>query len=303
MSDTDITIVSEATKTCGAVSYWRLSGGVELDRLREAWKAEGLDVKLLPKPPRPETALHRAVQDVVEAPEPGQKRRTVRGAGVKSRTLVRPLAKRGAWAIVRETVDGVSYIGAREEATVRWTVTSGGGGAVTIEPSHDSRATAIITAFHAHQGKLAVEDISSWLVALAEHGKSTSLRDTGGVYFVPRDSVEFWRRATTAIKSVSDHRIFKIPAMKNDEAVEAILDAVTEEAKYAAEKMEAELMADESLTARELRTRAKRCEGLLAKVQAYESLLGVKMDVIKSRVVDLSASVAAAALVASSEAA
>jgi hypothetical protein len=278
-----IFVAPEASETAGAISYWRLSGNVELAALALAWAGQGLDKDLLPAQPGDEVALGRAVRD-----QAGKRR------------VVRPLGKRGAWVIKDEAVaaSGDDVVHTRV-CTVKFE-----SGSAAIEPGEvpsdvfEATAAAIRAGFRQARVELAPEDISGWLIALARDRAAVSLRDSGGIYFVPRTGVEFWRKAVKAIESVGAHRIFQIPALKNSEAIDAILDAVTNETRAAAEAIEAELVAegDDALGARALKTRAEACGSLLSKVEAYENLLGVKLPALVTRIEDLRAGVAAAAL-------
>lgn len=270
---------------CGLISYWRLSGSISLELLAQAWKKLSLDSKLLPKPPGDEVALGRAVRDQAS-----------------KRRLVRPLSKHGAWAIVDETVVGDQL----DYTTILGIVYTENG------PRYDRYAldaqsggiAAIVAADYArHRSELSPVDISSWLIKLAGSNNAVTLRDTGGIYFVPRTNVPFWRSVVSAVESVSSHRVFKIPAMKNSEAIDAITEAVTAEATRLVATMEEELQqtGDDALGDRALVTRANACRALLAKVQSYEELLGVQMSKVVERVEGLQGSIAAAALLVGAE--
>lgn len=287
-NDTGVIATPDMANEAGAITYWRLSGSVDLGELRQAWIGVGLPFKDLPAAPDPETALGRAVREVQ-----------------RKRRLVRPLARRGAWVVKDEDVVG--------NDTVYTTVCHVRYVKGAIEPVEISRGdasvdytafaalrNAIRVSYHRHRAELQPEDISGWLVRLAGAQQATSLRDSGGVYFVPRSAMAFWRRATAVIETAQkSHRVFKIPALRNDEAIEAIMDSILAEAQKAAEVLEQELVAegDDKLGQRALRGRAKKCEALLAKIGSYEDLLEVRMDSIKGRIEDLQSSVAAAALV------
>ncbi len=287
-TNNELTVTPESVATAGAISYWRLSGPVSLEQLAAAWGRMNLDGTLLPKPPADEVALGRAVR------EQACKRR-----------LVRPLARRGAWAIVDETVsqDGTLDYAVMLSVTWHQHMVQFGRPAVYTRQADDIE-TAIRTDFERHRGELAPEDISAWLIKLADSNNAVTLRDTGGIYFVPRTSMPFWRSVVDALESVSAHRVFKIPAMKNSEAIDAITEAVTAEATRLYDTMMAELerTGDERLGTRALATRASECQAMLGKVQSYEQLLGVLMPRIVGHIEELSASVAAAALLASADA-
>ena len=85
--NTDLVVTTEL-ESAGLISYWRCSEGMKLDTLTDHFIEEGLDVKLLPKEPEPETALRRAVM------EQQDRHRLVRAVD------------RHAWAIVDETCRG-----------------------------------------------------------------------------------------------------------------------------------------------------------------------------------------------------
>lgn len=283
----NLTITPESAAIAGLVTYWRLSGPVTLSQLRTAWEKQGLDVALLPKPPGSTVALGRAVY------EQQSKHR-----------LVRPLATRGSWAIVNETVtdDESTY------ATIL-TVKHDVHGPVMNSPLSAVGITtvdihaAILRAYARHNNELAPEDISAWLIKLAHTQNALALRDTGGIYFIPRTGTEFWRRANLALEEVSAHKVLKIPAMKNDEAVSAILEALSVEANNTITAFERDILktGDEALGERALETRQKECETLLRKVESYETLLGISLGKITGAIGVLQANIVAAALSAGEE--
>jgi len=275
-TDPGVTITPDLAE-CGAVSYWKLKGVVDAAALAAAWSDEMLDHALLPVPPSGDTALGRAVHEL---------------AG--KRRLVRPLAKRGDWVIVDEEIVGTTLTYTNECRT-HWDSQRS---CPSVTPQNHPLASKILANFTRVQTELSSEDISAWLVRLATKMSAISLRDTGGVYFVPRKGMEFWRSVVRALQAASQHRLFKLPAMKNAEVVEAVIDAVTAEAEAEAAVMEAELAkeGDDALGARALTGRATRCEAVLAKVSTYEVLLGVKLDALRARMETLKADLATAAL-------
>lgn len=288
-SPEDLIVTPETVTTAGAITYWRLSGAITLDALAAAWKVEGLDEKLLPGAPSDEVAFRRAVKALEE-----------------KRVLIRPLARRGKWAVVRETVrEGQSApdystriaISFEKEAMRVDAVDAG------AYEAEELRAK-VREAFDTQRGLLHQIDIASWLVKLAEKQNAVSLRDSGGVYFVPRPAMDFWRKATHAIEFATGGKVFIIPAMKNSEAIDAITDALTIEGDKFAEAVMSELTetdADAKLGDRALASRADACRSLLKKVESYEGFLGIKLDLVRDRVNKLNASIAAAALLVGQE--
>jgi len=289
--ETDIVVTPESMTTAGAVSYWRAGGTVSIEALRKAWETAGLDVALLRKPPEPETALRRAVMDLADRVSI-----VINSKEAERRTLVRPTAEVSTWAIVEEVVvegEAPSYTTLAIVSFVAGNphVEQIGGSDEQVQ-NIDERVSA---SFAAHHGLYDPADITTWLVKLAYTHKAVTLRDSGGVYFIPRGSMDFWNKAADALEAAShkNHRVFRIPAMKNAEAVEAIVEAVTAEAEQVAQQIDDQVNA--GLGVRALETRKAAVNELLAKIASYEELVGQQLKV-RERVESLGAAVAAAAL-------
>ena len=274
-------IVTDMTISAGAISYWRVASDTNLTTLAAAWEKHGLDAAQLPTPPKDEVALGRAVNSLTE-----------------KRRLVRPLARRGAWAIVDETV----VEGQAPKYSTRVIVRFAEGQVdVEIEDAAYSEMTdlrsKIDVAYASARNTLAHHDVSSWLLDIA-YSKlgAVSLRDSGGVYFIPRMNVEAWNKIANALEEAGS-TIFRIPAMRTAEAVAAITDAITAEAADMAQKIEDELLktGEEALGKRALNTRVKESMALLEKLSTYEELIGKQLDVRK-RVELLSANITSLAL-------
>lgn len=287
--DKDIVVTPEALTTAGAVSYWRASGYIEIAALRTAWVAAGLDPELIRKDPEPETALRRAVLDLATRERITDKK--------ERRVLVRPQKEPSTWAVVEEIVEE----GAAPVYTTLEIVSYSQGLGPHFFPVNGTSAQTqqiaetVMTRFQVQQGMFDPSDITGWLVKLAAQHNAVTLRENGGVYFLPRPAMEFWNKAATVIETVSAraYQIFRIPAMRNTEAVEAIVAAVTAEAEQVAKEIEDQV--NSGLGMRALETRKAAASALLAKVASYEELVGQQIAV-RERVEALQVSLATAAL-------
>jgi len=280
-----VALASGDLATAGCLTYWELAGPAERARLAASWEAADLNPDALPPPTSPEAALRLALA-------------TVRGR----RRLARPIS-RGTWAVVDEEVvdDGASehldhhqVLGVRLNAVGRpeWF-----GDAVV----HREAVARVTAAYDRCLDSLETEAVSGWLCGLVQRMGGVSLRDSGGFYFLPAGRTADWRRVAGAVEAATAHRVRRIPAMRTDETVQAVLAAIEAEAAEAADVMEAELV-DESLGARALAGRARRCSDVEAKVRQYEELLGTGLDALAARLRKLRAGIAAAELVARAEA-
>jgi len=283
MTGNEIMVVEDGANIAGRVVYWRLEGTLELDVLSDAWLAAGLDEKLLPNPPTPERALKRTLQSFSS-----------------NRTLVRPLGGGvSGYALIEEHADERRLEHAQGLTAVIDTAGERAVPALDVEPSDHEMAADVRLRYASTLMELDTRDASGWLGKLVEDVSAVGLRDKGGVYFVPRDSLPTWDRYVEVIGDVSDHHVFQIPAMRTRDAIAAVVDAIVSEATAVAGDIERDLAdEDRELGKRALRTRVERCERTLAKVGRYEELLDEKLDDVRDRIGELRAQVATALLMA-----
>lgn len=291
-------------ETAGAISYWRLSGSVQLGALRDAWLAAGLPEKDLPAEPSGKVGLSRAIGTLESSTRKAVK---INGGDFE-----------GGWGLVDFLTDDgnvrtVQVLRAQREDEVEDAegqdprVSRASRGLVVDveygyagEVDRDSRtlAESLRRAYRVACGELAPVDVSVWLKHLADQASCVSLRDSGGIYFIPRDGVERWEKIVAVVAAVSNgaYKVFRIPALQTREAVEAILDSIEQEAKGAIEAFEADLTkeGDDALGARALRTRQGQVEKLAGKLSKYEGLLNVKLDGLRASLETVQADLTAA---------
>ena len=270
-----IAIADLSQDVCGAIVFWRLSGEAKAVQLAMEWNKQGLDPTDLPSLPSPEVALHRAMNEVKA-----------------QRTLVRPL-RAGKWAVVVERVGPEDTLTHDTVLTVN--LNKADELAEYSNPAHDA-VQSIDSAFHQHLAKLSQADVSSWLSKMVrDQLKATPLRDSGGVYFVPKDSVETYQAMARALSTATGHMLYTIPALRSDDAVNAVTDAISREVEDSAASMDEEVGSG-GLGERALATRGERAEQLLEKVAEYEELLGRSLGKLRSNVKGLKRNVATAIL-------
>lgn len=259
-------------KIAGAVVYWTGEGSVQYARLTAAWVASSLDDGLLPSPVTPLVALHRALKSFCDAT-----------------TDVRPLrGDRTGYVLVTEHY---TKSDPRPTYTNGAEVTLREDGALAVSGADDP--TAVYTTYERHRELLDAQDISHWLCALVRGVQSTRLRERGGVYFVPRHTLEVWRAYVAAIRSVSQHSIYEIPALPSSEAVRAILDAITAEAQETANDLLDDLCEGDFAQQRKVDSRKQRAAAMEKKLAQYEELLGARLDTMREKLLTIQAQYAA----------
>lgn len=279
MNAAPVYALSEPVAEAGAVVYWSLSGCPPLAAVREALAGAGVPEAELPGQPSPAVALHQATCE------------TFKGC------LVRPLPK-GGLAVVeeRETEDGSL------EHRVLWhTFLHEGTPLVGVRqnqpweesiPAGDRLAAAYAAAFDS----CPAAHLSDWLVRRVQRMAGVSLRQRGSVYFLPPEGAREYRRLREALQAVAGtaYQLHAIPALRGDEAVEAVLAAVIAEAEAEAASMEEDLK--QQLGARALENRQARCAAVEAKVSKYEALLQRSAGAVQQRLDDLRAQLTVAML-------
>lgn len=290
----DVMAISDVSRdAAGAIVLWRLSGETNFDALRATFVAQGMDEKLLPALPSPEVALRRAME-----------------AQVDKRVLRRALPGKGnGYALVTEQADESDTsapLQYKVTLQVRLVKSDGHPDGVYLDMAHSGASTQVSdeihAAFRANMRRLEAYDTAEWLCRMVKHVQAVPLRDTGGVYFVPRQTLPVWRKVVASLRAASATFIAEIPALQSSEAVDAILDSLRREADQFSGSLEAELaeaaQRPDGMGSRAIKTRLGRCEDAAEKLGVYERLLGVKLDEVRVRVEQLQANLAAAALIA-----
>lgn len=281
-----VVAVDEHVPSAGAIVWWRLSGRVDYDTFKAAWLAAGLSEEDLPTACSPATALRRAVDDLRE------KRVLVRPLGRRKKTASdkregdEEVASRG-FVVVRERVSEDETEELDHEKVAKITLDVLGRVKVTTlrDGSADETARLLKTVtgqFDFHLESLDTGDFSSWLVRMMPRLDAVSLRDKGGVYFVPFHAVQKVANVVGVLRQVTEHVVNRVPAMRSDDAVDAILDAITQEAQDEAAHLEQDL-ADMKYGEVGFQNRVERCEAVDAKVARYEELLGRKLEGLRER--------------------
>ncbi len=280
-----VVAVDNHVPSAGAIVWWRLSGRVDFDTLEAAWVAAGLNPEELPSSCSPTVALRRAAGELRE-----------------KHRLVRPLGRDAGFAVVRESIDD----GHEPDYDVicKVTLDEVGRAKVTKVSGSDSVVNNINievqAAYERSLGSLETEDFSHWLVKLMPKLDAVGLRYGGGIYFVPPFAMAKLEGAVLVLRSVTEHVINRVPAMKSEDAVDAILDAVAQEAEVEAAAMEKDLE-EAKLGKRGYENRIQSCDEMEGKVARYEELLGRSLETMRERLETLRANLTVAVLKADSD--
>jgi hypothetical protein len=269
----NIVAVESSSAHTGAIVMWALQGEISVSKFKTAWEQAGGNEADLPADPTPAKALRRAV----------------RGLGDAHR-LVRPVG--GGFALVDEAeVDAELSYATKAKAKVV-------GRTVEVETNDPGLAVQVEAKFQSALETIGATDCSMWLVRLLEKFDAVPLRSQGGVYFVPPTTLPKVEMVDRVLRNISEHKVFFVPAMRTDSAVEAILAAVESEAQEAVRLVEADIADKKFSTARGWRGRERKVDAVESKVARYEALLGQKLDSLRDKLTSVRAAVAAEILTA-----
>jgi hypothetical protein len=267
----------------GAVVFWTACEFTDRERLRDSLQHLGLD-QFVPDP-RPHASV---LKDALEE--------TLGG----SRVLVRPLADRDGFTVIKEqrgknANDYVTELIARVRNPELPNL--------EFEP-YDSRATRVNEAFRRHTGRVPAVQLSACLVKIVEHLGGTRLRPTGAVYWIPGHKLDEWSAVAKAVEAASDGKpsaVYLLRHRLDGDAVRAIRDAVITEVRGEANRISEEVHTGD-LGSRALETRKQQAQELRDKVLLYEDLLSVGLAELHRVIDDADQATATAALLLGSHA-
>ncbi|MEZ6139191.1 MAG: DUF6744 family protein [Zavarzinella sp.] len=236
----------------GGVVFWMLTDDTRRERLQDGLARLGLE-KFLPEA-RPDTSILR---DALDEQLGG------------SRVLIRPLAHKDGFAVVRED-RGEEQNEYRTELVARMV-----GGALDLQP-WDDRAAAIQESMHAHACRIPAVQVSQMLVKMVEHLGGTRLRPSGAVYWIPGNRLDEWMKIVQAVEQASDRpaAVYLLRHQLDTEAVRAVRDAVINEIEANTSRISADVLSGD-LGTRALETRQQQIESLREKVLLYEDILNI----------------------------
>lgn len=263
-------------ETTGSIVWWRLSDTISQGKLAEVVdKCSGI-FGITPQPVPQSTAARRAVEACQE-----------------KHLFARTLEGTNKWALILENTKGREWAMLAEV----WIDKLGMHLDMADVPGSEALRVKLCNLYDRQLKTYQTSDMSTWLSSiLMPETSAVPLRDTGGIYFVPRQSLIEYKEICEAIASISNHKFFEIPVLKCEEAVEAILDAINREALNVIDTIDSEVNLG-GLGNKALKTRITICETLLYRVRGYEGLLGKKIGDITSKIEALQAGIVMLTLV------
>jgi len=265
----------------GDLLWWSLDDArISATRLAQVWTGSGLSPSLLPEAPTPEKALKTACREQAV----GRSDYLIRLGKEDGRELV--------FAVVREERDASGNVRHTQEARV--SLRRGGSGTLeTDAPTH----TLVQAISEGYAGLLDVhtpDDVRRAVLRALDSFAAVTLRDHGGVYWVPAPYAREVRRLQEALARIGRSRMDLVPIHATPEGNAALGAAAHSAVQREIEDLQAEIKAfvDEppgrTLT---LVRRLETFEDLRAKAQLYQSVLNVQVSDLETSLSELAGKV------------
>lgn len=261
----------------GDMLWWTLEDArISRARLEEVWTAAGLSTGLLPEPPTPEKALRTAVREAAV----GQQGHLIRLGKEDDAELV--------FAVVEEQRDGSGNVSHRQEARVvlRKQMTP----VLTSDAPDHELVRAVRERYEGLLTTHTPDDVRRALVKTLASCAAVTLREHGGVYWVPAPFAATLRRLQVAVAGIGASRIDVVPIHASPEASMALGNAARSalEQDLAALTLEIDgFLQEPPDRASTLTRRLATFDELRTKARLYHSVLQVQVSGLDAQLDDL----------------
>jgi hypothetical protein len=261
----------------GDMVFWSLADA-RIDRiaLESLWSQAGLSEDLLPDAPTAEKALKLAVRE----------------AHVGNTDCLIRLAKEDAdeivFAIVHEQRTGDGDLDYRTEARIsldrRREVFS------SDRPGHDL-VTGVKSRFDLYRATHHPDDVRRTIVKALHSFAAVTLREGGGVYWVPAPFAEKLRRLQSAVEQIGTSRVYLLPVHRSRDSEQTLGEIARGSVEQELDDLKREIAEFTSTPPERASTLTRRLEafdGLRARARLYRDVLHVQVQDLDQQLGQLS---------------
>ena len=264
----------------GDIVYWTLAEArIDRSTLESIWAGARLAPEFLPEPPTAEKALKAAVREAAV----GQPDRLVRLGKEDEAEIV--------FAVVRETKHEDGSVTYQQETRV---ILDRQAETVSSDVAGHDLAGVIAARFSELRSTHTPDDIRRSMMKALDACAAVTLREHGGVYWVPAPYAETVRRLQGAIEKIGSSRVYLLPVHASDDASRTLGDAakIAIEDELAALKAEVEgFLAQPPERVSTLVRRLDAFEALKSRAELYRSVLQVHVEDLEKTLGELAISV------------
>jgi hypothetical protein len=252
----------------GDLLWWTLQGArIRRTDLERLWTGAGLSASLLPEPPTSDKALKTAVRDAQLGVDDHLFR-----LGKDSREEL-------VFALLHEQRDEAGNVEHLQVARVRLDKNHTSQ-LETDNPTHEL-VRAVLLGYDHLLNTHTVDDVRRTLVKTLDACAAVTLREHGGVYWVPAQFSETLHRLQSAVWQIGQSRLDIVPIHATPEGTEALGHAAHDGVEAEIATLRAEISSfieTPPERASTLMRRLDRFEDLKQKAQLYHSVLSVQVQ-------------------------
>lgn len=260
----------------GAIVFW-LPGDQNLQKTSQGMESLGLK-HYTPSPRTQADGVANALREVFK----------------DQRFLIRPLNQEGHYVVNEEQ---------RGENSNTYKPVYGGWvkkGIVEFPAYNRNAQVDCQNAYMRLMGTCPSHHVTRALVGLTlSHLKGTTLKESGGVYWIPQGHVDTWTKVGEVYQGAGRSRIYTIRSVADADTARAIVETFTSELTDEIAALNLEVMGDETPGTRRLNTIAKKAKAMLDKVRVYEASTDNELVKLRKLCEHLAETATGAALLAS----
>ncbi len=274
------TALEKGGKHLGDIVYWTLADArIDRSTLENIWTGAQLPSEYLPDPPTAEKALKSAVREAAV----GQPDRLIRLGKEDEAEIV--------FAVVRETKHPDGSISYAQETRI---ILDRKGESVSSDVVGHDLAGVIAMRFGELRTTHTADDVRRAMMKVLVGCAAVTLRDHGGVCWVPAPYAETVRRLQVAIEKIGRSRVYLLPVHSSADANRTLGDAakLAIEDELAALKAEVEgFVTSPPDRPSTLVRRLDAFEGLQARANLYRDVLQVHVADLEATLSELTAGI------------
>jgi hypothetical protein len=264
----------------GDLCWWSLAEArIDRQQLEEKWKPTGLPPELLPEPPTVEKALKVAVREC----QVGLADRLIRVARDDEEAVV--------FGIVKEIKHDDGTLTYQQEARVSLDLIRS---TLSLDtPTHDVSAS-IKERFEALHNTHTPDDVRRTITRTLASFSAVTLRESGGIYWVPAPHAKAVRKLQGAIESIGSSRFYLLPVHDSADANRTLGDVAKKSLEEELDELKGEVQKFLCSPPERTSTLVRRFdafEGLRARAQLYRDILKVQVQDMDGQLDQLTASV------------
>jgi hypothetical protein len=195
----------------GDIAYWTLAEArIDRSTLENIWASAQLSPAFLPEPPTAEKALKAAIREAAT----GQPDRLIRLGKEDEAEII--------FAIVRETKHDDGSVTYQQETRI---ILDRQVESVSSDVIGHDLGGVVATRFGELRSTHTPDDIRRSMMKVLDSCAAVTLRDHGGVYWVPAPFAETLRRLQSAVEQIGTSRVYLLPVHASGEANRTLGDA------------------------------------------------------------------------------